>query len=376
MSIQDTYNMIVTYHGRALADRITHNLIDVIVRQELGACLEKFGSHIGERYRVMIGRKQYQVSRLILEAKLKRPLTIGMLSCHSCDNPSCLEPNHLFEGTTSDNMTDKVTKGRCCKEMIRSRSGSGNSNSKLTVDRVQEIRTSSESYQWLATKFGVNKSCIQKIRNGLTWKHLLEPQLVIAPGLQVLKEQSVKFHGLRITEVLIQHLNTNGPIVRADLGPCWTCLGSNNGGYGLIGVSRRVRHVTNLVLEAKLGRCLLPGMFALHKCDNRSCANPDHLFEGTQLDNMRDMSRKGRHSSVTHPERVPRGDRSGSRLHPESRPRGETHYATKLTDQEVQEILVSPLPGTHLAKIYHVHHSNISLIRRGKSRKLFTVSAT
>jgi len=368
--------MTMIYHGRALADRITYNLIEVVVRQDLGPCLEKSSSRIGERYRVMIGRNHYQASRLVLEAKLKRPLTSGMLSCHRCDNPSCFEPSHLFEGTTRDNMVDKVTKGRCCRQVLQSRGGSGNSNSKLTADMIQEIRISHESYQWLATKFGVNKSCIQKICKGLTWKHLLNPQVVVSAELQVLKEQSAYFHGMRIAEVLIQHLNINGPTLREELGRCWTCTGSSNDRYGLIGVNRKTRRVTSIVLEAKLGRKLLPGMFALHKCDNRSCANPDHLFEGTQLDNMIDMSRKGRHSSITNPERVPRGDRSGSRLHPESRPRGETHYATKLTDNEVQEILASSLPGTHLAKIYKTHHSNISLIRRGKSRKSAIAAAT
>jgi hypothetical protein len=48
------------------------------------------------------------------------------------------------------------------------------------------------------------------------------------------------------------------------------------------------------VLEAKLGRDLRPGSGALHTCDNPACIRPDHLFEGTTQDNMRDMARKGR----------------------------------------------------------------------------------
>jgi HNH endonuclease len=45
-----------------------------------------------------------------------------------------------------------------------------------------------------------------------------------------------------------------------------------------------------LVLERKLGRPIRPGFHALHHCDNKRCVNPDHLYEGTHKDNMRDRS--------------------------------------------------------------------------------------
>lgn len=50
--------------------------------------------------------------RYALELALGRPLADGMESCHTCDNPPCCNPAHLFEGTRLDNERDKTAKGR------------------------------------------------------------------------------------------------------------------------------------------------------------------------------------------------------------------------------------------------------------------------
>jgi hypothetical protein len=61
--------------------------------------------------------------------------------------------------------------------------------------------------------------------------------------------------------------------------------------YGVFGANGLAhRHA----LELKLGRPIGSGLLALHTCDNPSCVRPDHLYEGTQSDNMRDMHDRGR----------------------------------------------------------------------------------
>jgi hypothetical protein len=50
--------------------------------------------------------------------------------------------------------------------------------------------------------------------------------------------------------------------------------------------------VTRLVLERKLGRAIKPGFFALHTCDYQPCVNKDHLYEGTQNDNIQDIIKR------------------------------------------------------------------------------------
>lgn len=76
---------------------------------------------------------------------------------------------------------------------------------------------------------------------------------------------------------------------------CWEWTGRlNSDGYGMFAANTRAHRRS---LEIKLGRELEPEENALHTCDNPPCMNPDHLFVGSQRDNMLDMTAKGRHWS-------------------------------------------------------------------------------
>ena len=84
---------------------------------------------------------------------------------HRCDNPSCVNPDHLFLGTHQDNMKDMVRKNR---HAVGERSGA----SKLTEEEVLEIRSSPETATKLAKKYGVDLSTVCKVRRRVHWAHV------------------------------------------------------------------------------------------------------------------------------------------------------------------------------------------------------------
>jgi hypothetical protein len=75
-----------------------------------------------------------------------------------------------------------------------------------------------------------------------------------------------------------------------ELGPCWPWAGAKTAkGYGIIRDERgRVVYAHRVSLAAALGRALLPGMLAGHRCNWKGCVRPFHLYEATKADNEND----------------------------------------------------------------------------------------
>ncbi len=90
----------------------------------------------------------------------------GLLVCHTCDTPACVNPKHLFLGTNADNVADRDRKGR--KAL-----GEHNGKSKLSladVVLVKSMFTQGLSNCEIGRRLSINHSTVRAIRNGVTWR--------------------------------------------------------------------------------------------------------------------------------------------------------------------------------------------------------------
>lgn len=152
--------------GTPLAQRI-RNLVDVVP----DGCWIFQGTKNDAGYgRIMVGGKKRYAHRVSYET-FNGPIDTGLYVCHSCDRPSCVNPDHLWTGTGKDNARDMSRKGRAPSgEWCR---GEGNGRAKLSERDVLVIRSSQgTSVRSLATEFGVGQTTIREILSGKRWAHV------------------------------------------------------------------------------------------------------------------------------------------------------------------------------------------------------------
>ncbi len=130
-------------------------------------------------------------------------------------------------------------------------------------------------------------------------------------------------------------------------GPCWLWTASkDSGGYGTIGSGGKIRKAHRVSWEMHRGP-IPKGLCVLHRCDVRGCVNPEHLFLGTQDDNMKDCAAKGRIRCVPQ--------------HGESNPMAKFSSATVA---RIREMVSAGISGAEAARITGVSPMQVSRIVR------------
>lgn len=155
-------------------DRLRRMLWQDKVALTESGCWEWQGSKYNTGYgEVWRNGKKDLAHRVSYELK-NGPLSEGEIVMHRCDNPVCVNPEHLFKGSQRDNVLDMYGKGRRNFDGVAR--GSKNGNSKLTWEEVREIRrlrsTGKYKLRELGEMFGVHLTLISLIANNKIWREV------------------------------------------------------------------------------------------------------------------------------------------------------------------------------------------------------------
>lgn len=141
-----------------------------------GSCLEWTGAANEHGYGVMtVAGKRTKAHRFAWELANDHPVPNGLNVLHTCDNPPCCEPTHLFLGDAATNAADMVSKGRhgAHRHPERWARGERHHASKLNLADVAAIRadlTAGKSISAIARKYSVARATIRAIRDRKTWQ--------------------------------------------------------------------------------------------------------------------------------------------------------------------------------------------------------------
>lgn len=87
-----------------------------------------------------------------------------LLVLHSCDNPACVRPSHLWVGTQKQNIQDMINKNRGARGL--------SVGAKLSEDQVKQMRSSGRTQQSLAKQYGINQATVWAILNRVTYRYV------------------------------------------------------------------------------------------------------------------------------------------------------------------------------------------------------------
>lgn len=176
-----------TFHGHTIGEPVSY-LPGHTARVRWGETLSRFWSLVskqgdkecwpwlGDVQAYGYGRfhwkgRQQIATRVMWDITHSEVVPADICVCHTCDNPICVNPRHLFLGTKDDNNKDAKRKGR-----MKGAVGEKHSKAKLTDADVIAIRAAFKrgnvTKSALASKYGVGRTAIRAVIDGSHWKHL------------------------------------------------------------------------------------------------------------------------------------------------------------------------------------------------------------
>lgn len=135
------------------------------VDDQEGSCWVWMGARFPTGYGHLVFRGKDTYAHRVAWELMRGPIPAGLHVLHRCDNPPCVNPDHLMIGTHADNMADMSAKGRA------------RTRRKLTLQQAAEIRAAhraGERLSDIATRYGVSVPTVSEIGHGRKWARALD----------------------------------------------------------------------------------------------------------------------------------------------------------------------------------------------------------
>lgn len=149
-------SVIVARYQRTLGMPTKERLLSRIDIRDDG-CWIWSGTRNHKGYGQIVIDRQSKVTHRVAYEEFVGPIPEGLLVCHHCDNPPCINPEHLFLGTHKDNKRDAMNKGRIGKL------------SPEKTSRIRELRKEGANVPELMAEYGVGRTTIYSVLDGTSW---------------------------------------------------------------------------------------------------------------------------------------------------------------------------------------------------------------
>lgn len=139
---------------------------DKVHKGDPDTCWE-WQASMGDMYGKFWLNQKYEKAHRVSYILAHGDIPLGLVVRHKCDNPRCVNPNHLELGTQQDNAQDSMDRNRRFKPK-----GELNSSAVLSDADIRSIREDSRSTRRIAKDFGVSRTTISNIKQSKSWSHV------------------------------------------------------------------------------------------------------------------------------------------------------------------------------------------------------------
>lgn len=158
-------------HPDDIPEAVVRRVTELVARGDLRVCIEHPYNHPyprivypkgrgARRGRMRAHRASYALYRGLIPA--------GFVVCHTCDNPRCINPRHLWLGTQKENIADAISKGRMSR-LVPWQKHRKRRSDKLSEHHVQAILADPRNNTEVAAAYGISNNHVSQIRSGKRW---------------------------------------------------------------------------------------------------------------------------------------------------------------------------------------------------------------